>query len=107
MGIADRFAGRESAEATDRVRQEMKALTAVDQCSASFDVLCQVAGDAVAIRHGLGRVPDGYLIFLEVGGHVMATRVLEWTTDLAFVVADTDNTRVRLAFVALKDLRHA
>lgn len=55
------------------------------------------------VAHGLGVVPTGYQLILELGGAVRACNITDWTPDLAFLQADTANTRVRLRFVLTRE----
>jgi hypothetical protein len=51
------------------------------------------------VQHGLGTVPTGYQITLEVGGSVRAIDVEQWTPTLAYLEASDAGTRARLFFV--------
>lgn len=55
------------------------------------------------VQHALDEIPTGYHLILEVGGHVKASNLTAWTKDLAFLQADTTNTRVRLRFVLTRE----
>lgn len=55
------------------------------------------------VAHGLDVRPTGYQLILEVGGHVRATNVTDWTPEIAFLQADANNTRARLWFVLTED----
>lgn len=101
----DRSIPQETARAIDGVRQELSSRIRLE--GPVVEVFFAAAGDAAAIAHGLGRVPDGYVVLMTIGGHVAATRVTEWTADLVWLVADADNTRARVYFVAVDEVRNA
>lgn len=101
----DRSLPREVSKADDRLRRELA--TPVRAFGPVLEVLGVNAGDPMAIAHGLGRVPDGYLVLMTIGGQVQATQVTGWTDQLAYLVADTDNTRARVVFVAVEEVRNA
>jgi hypothetical protein len=103
--MPDRFLERETANAIDRVRRELA--TAFTAFGPVVEVFCAVAGNRAAVSHGLGRVPDGYLVVLELGGQVLGVDVTQWTTELAFVVSTQNNTRARLTFVVAQEVRNA
>jgi hypothetical protein len=104
MGL-ERFTPQGTAEAIERTRQEL--VSPIVKYGPVVEVLCAVAGDPAAIAHGLGRVPDGYLVLRSIGGHVSDAQITAWTSELAWVVADTNNTRARLMFVATEEVRNA
>ena len=64
-----------------------------------LEVLFPVANTRRDVLHGLGAVPTGYQIVLEVGGQITGFDVVNWTADLAFLQASAANTRARLRFV--------
>lgn len=51
------------------------------------------------VQHGMGVVPTGFLSFCPQGGNVQCFDVASWTTELAFLIAITANTRVRGCFI--------
>jgi len=55
------------------------------------------------IPHGLGVVPDGYLVVLQNGGVIIATDVHLWTTEAAWLQASAANTIARVVFFALQE----
>jgi hypothetical protein len=101
----NRSVPREVAQADERLRRELA--TPFRAFGPVLEVLCAGAGDPVAIAHGVGGVPDGLLVLMAIGGQVQATSVTGWTDQLAYLVADTDNTRVRVVFVAVEEVRNA
>jgi hypothetical protein len=100
----DRFAPREASEAADRVRRDLAS--PVRAFGPVLEVLCPVAGAAVAVFHQLGRRPDGYHVLLLLGGQVSAIAMTAWNESTAYLVADTDNTRVRVMFVAVQEVQN-
>lgn len=102
--VPDRFLERRAGEAIDRARQELA--TPILDYGPVVEVLLEVAGTPAAVTHGLGRIPDGYLPVLEIGGNVQAYAFTTWTTDLAWLVASANNTRARVTFVAVREVRN-
>lgn len=66
------------------------------------DVHFRSAGVARQIAHQLGTTPDGFEIVRSTG-HLVAARVDDWTEDLAWVTADTNNARAILIFYTLRE----
>jgi hypothetical protein len=64
-----------------------------------LEVAFPKADTARDIAHGLGRVPTGVVVVLQSGGVVTATKVAEWTADLAYLSADTADTQARIYFI--------
>ena len=93
----ERFVDDDTGEAIGRLEAAIaKPVVAVGPMLEVFFVAGGVARD---VQHGLGVTPTGYLLLLEVGGHVCATDVELWNDTLAFLMADTPNMRARLRFV--------
>jgi len=67
------------------------------------ELVFPVANVARDIPHGLGVVPDGYFIILQSGGVVQAVNVVNWTTQTAWLQANTNNTRLRVLFYRLQE----
>lgn len=55
------------------------------------------------VAHGLGVVPDGYLLARQVGGFVRAIDVHLWTADRAYLEADTAGTRAVVMFFTFRE----
>jgi hypothetical protein len=101
----DRFVPAPTARAVDRLEQSL--VTAFEIWGAPVEVFLAVAGDEAAVEHGLGRVPDGYLPILVVGGNVQASRPHAWTETTAYLVADANATRAIVVFVTCrKEIRN-
>lgn len=64
-----------------------------------LEVFFPASATARDVQHGLGATPTGVLILLESGGAVRGMNVTDWTPDLAFLEADTANTRARVVFI--------
>jgi len=58
-------------------------------------------GDARDIPHGLGAVPDGYMVLLCQGGPVGAVDYSTWTDRVAWMEAPTE-TKIRIVFYTLQ-----
>ncbi len=100
-----RFNDAATARAVDRVAQELASPFA--QVGPALEVFLPAVGDEAAVEHGLGCIPDGYLLLLTVGGTVQAARPDAWTETTAYLVADANNVRVRLMFVQCrKEIRN-
>ncbi len=67
--------------------------------SVVFDVLFQGANTPRDIQHGMGVTPTGVIAIAVVGGNVRCSDLTTWTPTLAFLQADTANTRARLYFI--------
>lgn len=96
----ERFTDPGTARATDRVVDAV--VTAIDTWGDPIEVLLPVSGTRVTVAHGLGRIPDGVLVLLSLGGNVRATDYSRWTTTAATLVADANNTRARVIFVTTR-----
>lgn len=94
---AERYLERPASEGIGRLRAEIDDV--YRQRGPILEVLFAASGVARDVQHGLGAVPSGYVVLLELGGHVRASSITDWTTDLAFLQADAANTRARLFFV--------
>lgn len=102
-----RFTDRATARAIDRTEQPWLE-HGIERWGPPVEVFLVAAGDEAAVEHGLGRIPHGYVPVLVVGGNVQASRPQAWTETVAYLVADTANTRAIVLFVALrKEIRNA
>lgn len=68
----------------------------------ALEVTCAAAGASRQVLHGLGAVPDGYLVHLATGA-LYAVTPERWTEDLAFLTAPVANTFARVQFYLLAD----
>lgn len=93
----ERYLEPDVAEALDRLRGEIPDEFVV--VGEYLDVLFPAANTARDIQHGLGVVPTGYQVILELGGKVRANSITSWSTELAFLQADAANTRAIVRFV--------
>lgn len=96
----DRFADPGAARAVDQASQVLES--AIEQWGPPIECLLPVSGTPAAVEHGLGRIPDGAVVLLALGGNVRAASITSWTTDTAFLVADANNTRARIIFVKVR-----
>lgn len=94
---AERYLDRPESEAIGRLKAQIDDV--YTQRGPVLEVLFPASGVARDIQHGLGVVPTGYVILLELGGQVRASSITSWSKDLAFLQADAANTRARLFFV--------
>jgi hypothetical protein len=99
MAEVHRFSDRQTNEAIART-----GAAAIDLYSAASDpvwIAFPVNGAAVDIAHGLGAVPDGYVL---LGQDATVTRVRgqAWTRDTAYLQADADDSRALVIFVVCR-----
>ena len=73
-----------------------------DAVSRAVSVRFPAANTPRDIVHGLGVVPDGYLI-LRADANVIAVPGRIWTRDLAYLQAGTAGARATLLFVTLRE----
>lgn len=84
-------------------REERRPAAPWAQYSAPIDVHFPGASTARGVAHGLGTVPDGYLVLFSLGGEVHAANPITWTDQLAFLIASDANTVARVIFVTTRE----
>lgn len=84
-------------------RQEGRPPAPWARYSAPIDVHFPAADTPREVAHGLGEVPDGYLVLWALVGDVNAENLTTWTDELAFLRADAANTRARIIFVTTRE----
>lgn len=89
-------------EAIDLVRREL-VLLPLAALGPVLEVDFPEANTARDLAHGLQATPDGYVVVLQSGGVVQATRVHLWTSTIAWLQASADHTRARVQFYTLRE----
>jgi hypothetical protein len=91
--MSERFIEADVVEALKRLRAERGPVGPL------LDVHFAVADLPRDVLHGLGVVPTGYAIECEQGGHAKAWAMVTWTPTVALLVADTNDTRIKIRFL--------
>jgi len=68
-----------------------------------LEVVFPAANTPRDLAHGLGVVPDGYLVVLQSRGMIYAVDVDRWTTEVAWLQASVAQTRARVLFYRLQE----
>lgn len=101
MARRSRFVSPEVAEVLHR--QEGRPPSPWARYSAPFVEEIPVAGVPHEFAHGLGEVPDGYLVLFTVGGTVQATNPVTWTDQVASLIASDANTTVKVIWITTRE----
>jgi hypothetical protein len=97
MSGAERFLSSAEAEGLHRLRDE--APSPITKYGPMLEILCPMENMPRDVQHGLHAIPTGFLSIAQEGGTIQTHDVANWTSEIAFLLADHDNTRVRGCFV--------
>lgn len=97
MSGSERYLPQPAAAALDRLRNEDQ--TPILAYGPVLEIAFPASGTRRDVQHGLGAIPTGFITIATQGGNVQAYDLVNWTTSLAFLVADAANMRVRGFFI--------
>jgi hypothetical protein len=97
----DRFVDQDTAEALKRQQGEFRPFWR--DYSRPVRVFFPAANVTRQVAHGLGTVPDGFLVVLSTVGRVIGVTPELWTNDLALLSGNLANTRAVLIFFTLRE----
>jgi hypothetical protein len=98
---AERYLPPESAEGLKRLREESPS--PILAYSRVLEVSFPAANVKRDVQHGLSATPTGVIVLLAIGGAVRGSDITSWSPTLAYLQADSANTRARVVFVVTED----